>query len=268
MDDVTPVSVTGPMTSGKSELLTMAKSLLFEHGIPCILAVSGVVGRSYIQTRSTQVLVQQILVDFIVSQIEANTTWQQEFRTSLTSAVGNTKSGRAVVMVDEAQFFTEGQIQVFYAIAQQVAELHGAKVRIVFCGLERDSDGRPFPGTTAAHEIPKCHKFGLQAACSLCGASASETGRYDAITGERLLNQVSVAVDGTRGITYTPTCIDCFEKDLPPLNLLLIQLGLHPGLVAKYGRSLVLVNEILGRMPIPERTSLLNQALSLSSARQ
>jgi thymidine kinase len=105
-----------------------------------------------------------------------------------------------IVVVDEAQFFTDDLIGVCRRLAKQ-----GCKVLVA--GLDRDSWGFPFgaiPDLTAvADEV-----MFTTATCSVCGKEAMFTQRLGEIEGQRMIGGPE---------SYEPRCADCFSP--PPIEL-------------------------------------------------
>lgn len=105
-----------------------------------------------------------------------------------------------MVIVDEAQFFTDDLIGVCRQLAIQGCE-------VLVAGLDRDSWGLPFGAvpdlTTVADGVTL-----TTATCSKCGQEAMFTQRLGKIEGQRMIGGPE---------SYEPRCADCFSP--PPIEL-------------------------------------------------
>jgi thymidine kinase len=84
-----------------------------------------------------------------------------------------------VIAIDEVQFFDEGIISIISKLAKRGC-------RVICAGLDQDYKGRPF-GPMAellciADRVDK-----VQAICTVCGAPASKTYRYQADTDQQIV---------------------------------------------------------------------------------
>ena len=105
-----------------------------------------------------------------------------------------------IVVVDEAQFFTDDLIGVCRQLAMRGCE-------VLVAGLDRDSWGLPFgaiPDLTAEADRVVL----TTATCSVCGKEAMFTQRLGEIEGQPMIGGPE---------RYEPRCADCFSP--PPIEL-------------------------------------------------
>jgi thymidine kinase len=108
--------------------------------------------------------------------------------------------GARLIVVDEAQFFSDGLVQVCRLLADRGAQ-------VVLAGLDRDSWGLPF-GAMPALRAAADTVLHTTATCAACGESAEYTYRRIATPGAKMV----AAAD-----CYEPRCGRCFEA--PPMEL-------------------------------------------------
>lgn len=105
----------------------------------------------------------------------------------------------ACVLVDEAQFLTEGQVRSLH----EIAACHG--VPVICYGLRTDFQGNPFPGASALLALADALEE-LRTVCK-CGKKASFNMRIDA-EGRRVTEGQSVEIGGND--RYVAVCPRCF----------------------------------------------------------
>ena len=115
-----------------------------------------------------------------------------------------------VIMVDEAQFLTEQQVESLYDIS---VDYRGG-IEVEACGLKDDFRRKMFNGSAAllslADEIRK-----IDTLCS-CGEKAIINAKYE--NNEFSLNGPQVGIEKSftkdnKKIDYKPMCKDCYEKE-------------------------------------------------------
>lgn len=107
-----------------------------------------------------------------------------------------------VVLVDEAQFFTQEQVKELWEIA------HILDIQVICYGLKNDFRGIPFEGSVALFGFAD-HKTELTVRCE-CGELANFNARLvdDVFTCDGDV----VAIDGEHNVSYVPLCSDCYLK--------------------------------------------------------
>lgn len=115
-----------------------------------------------------------------------------------------------VIMVDEAQFLTEEQVESLYDIS---VDYRGG-IEVETCGLKDDFRRKMFTGSAAllslADEIRK-----IDTLCA-CGEKAIINAKYE--NNEFSLNGPQVGIEKSftkdnKKIDYKPMCKDCYEKE-------------------------------------------------------
>ena len=115
-----------------------------------------------------------------------------------------------VIMVDEAQFLTEEQVESLYDIS---VDYRGG-IEVETCGLKDDFRRKMFTGSAAllslADEIRK-----IDTLCA-CGEKAIVNAKYE--NNEFSLNGPQVGIEKSftkdnKKIDYKPMCKDCYEKE-------------------------------------------------------
>ena len=133
-----------------------------------------------------------------------------------TDIIIETKSGFThipdvdVIMVDEAQFLTEEQVESLYDIS---VDYRGG-IEVETCGLKDDFRRKMFTGSAAllslADEIRK-----IDTLCS-CGEKAIVNAKYEdgefSLNGPQVGIEKSLTIDNKK-IDYKPMCKDCYEKE-------------------------------------------------------
>ena len=115
-----------------------------------------------------------------------------------------------VIMVDEAQFLTEEQVESLYDIS---VDYRGG-IEVETCGLKDDFRRKMFTGSAAllslADEIRK-----IDTLCA-CGEKAIVNAKYE--NNEFSLNGPQVGIEKSftkdnKKIDYKPMCKDCYEEE-------------------------------------------------------
>lgn len=109
-----------------------------------------------------------------------------------------------VILVDEAQFFSEKQIWEFWFLA------HRFNIPIICYGLKCDFLGKLFEGSSTLLGLADI-KTELTVRCK-CGKPAVFNARM--VDDEYTTSGDIVAIDGEHNVSYEPLCSDCFLKDV------------------------------------------------------
>lgn len=108
------------------------------------------------------------------------------------------------ILVDEAQFLTEDQVDQLMAIASK------KNVPVICYGLRTDFQTKGFPGSRRllliAHSLEE-----LKTICR-CGKKAVLNGRK--VNGKFVFEGDQVAIDDDEKIEYESLCVDCYYKNL------------------------------------------------------
>ena len=116
------------------------------------------------------------------------------------SRIPELAGGVDLVIIDEAQFFSEELVSACRQLAEQGCQ-------VVVAGLDRDSWGRPF-GPVPALEAIADEVIRTRAVCARCGGEAEYTQRLVPIEHQTM-------VGGPE--SYEPRCAKCFQA--PPIEL-------------------------------------------------
>ncbi len=106
-----------------------------------------------------------------------------------------------VILIDEAQFLTETQVDELWYLS----ELYGKTVNCY--GLKTDFQGHFFPGSKRLFEIARTQEISTISSCE-CGQKAEFNARC--VDGEYTLSGSQVAIDGEANIAYNPLCPKCY----------------------------------------------------------
>lgn len=107
-----------------------------------------------------------------------------------------------VLLVDEAQFFSEKQIMDFWKVA------HVLNISVICYGLKSNFLGIPFTGSIGLFGYAD-KKYELTVNCE-CGEVAIFNARK--INGNFITDGDVVAIDGEENVSYIPLCGDCYYK--------------------------------------------------------
>ena len=182
----------GAMNCGKSTALMQVMHNYTERGMQAIII------KPYTDTKGGDQVVSRLgitkQVDVIVKKeenvIEEVMVWRER--------TGNIDC----ILVDEAQFFTKGQIDQFFEIAVK------QDIPVICYGLRTDFLMKGFEGSERllllAHSLEE-----LKTICR-CGRKAILNGRK--INGEFVFEGEQVAIDGENHVEYESLCADCYFK--------------------------------------------------------
>ena len=107
-----------------------------------------------------------------------------------------------VIIVDEAQFLTESQVEELYAITKV------GDIPVLAYGLRCDFQMNGFPGSTRLLQLADDIEE-LKTICK-CGQKATQNLRF--INGKLTFDGSPVAIDGQDNITYDSVCGKCYIK--------------------------------------------------------
>ena len=107
-----------------------------------------------------------------------------------------------VIIVDEAQFLTESQVEELYAITKV------GDIPVLAYGLRCDFQMNGFPGSTRLLQLADDIEE-LKTICK-CGQKATQNLRF--INGKLTFDGSSVAIDGQDNVTYDSVCGKCYIK--------------------------------------------------------
>lgn len=104
------------------------------------------------------------------------------------------------ILADEAQFFTEKQIEDLWKITKEL------NIPVYCYGLKTDFQTKSFPGSKRLFEL--CDKISEVSTICRCGEKAMFNLRKD--KGIPTFNGDQVSIDGFDEITYEPVCGSCY----------------------------------------------------------
>lgn len=110
--------------------------------------------------------------------------------------------GLDVILVDEAQFFTDKQIAELYCISKEY------DIRVICYGLKTDFQTNFFPGSKRLFELADYIEE-LTTLCN-CGQKANFNARI--VNGKYVFDGNQVAIDGEDEVTYKPLCGKCYNE--------------------------------------------------------
>lgn len=184
----------GAMNSGKSTALLQAAFNYEERGQHVLLAKPGVDTKGEAAIVSRLGVVRE--VDFVVG---ADDRLLERFRQEAERSRERTGAPVACLLVDEAQFLTEPQVDDLL----RIAVLDG--VPVMAYGIRTDFQTEPFPGSARllaiAHSLEE-----LKTICR-CGRKAVFNARR--IDGRFTFAGEQVAIDGEH-VTYESLCASCY----------------------------------------------------------
>ena len=170
----------GTMNSSKSANLLMIKHNYEENGMNVLLI------KSAKDLRDGK---------FVKSRIGLSSPCELFEETDSIRAMG--WSSYDVLMVDEAQFLTEAQVDELYQIS--------CEIPVLCFGLLTDFQQHLFPGSKRLVELAESFEK-IKTVCS-CGAAANYNARFD--------KEGNFILDGDQvvcGNNYKPVCKNCYEK--------------------------------------------------------
>lgn len=184
----------GAMNSGKSTALLQAAYNYEERGQHVLLA------KPQIDTKGEAAIVSRLgvsrPVDFTVAPDE---DIYEKFLAENAKVVARTGSAVSCLLVDEAQFFTEGQVDDLL----RIAILEG--VPVLAYGIRTDFQTVAFPGSRRLLEI--AHSLEELKTICRCGRKAVFNARK--IGGRYIFDGDQVAIDGV-DVTYESLCGACY----------------------------------------------------------
>lgn len=184
----------GAMNSGKSTALLQAAFNYEERGQNVLLT------KPQVDTKGDAAIVSRLgvsrPVDFTVAPDE---DILQKFRSQRAAVIERTGSAVSCLLVDEAQFLTEGQVDDLLRIA--ILE----KVPVLAYGIRTDFQTVAFPGSRRLLEIS--HSLEELKTICRCGRKAVFNARR---IGDRyIFDGDQVAIDGV-DVTYESLCGACY----------------------------------------------------------
>ncbi|MBX3100317.1 MAG: thymidine kinase [Salinibacterium sp.] len=187
----------GAMNSGKSTALLQAAFNYEERGQQVLLA------KPAIDTKGEATIVSRLgmtrSVDFTVAPDE---DIYEKFRMMRALVLERTESPVSCLLVDEAQFLTEGQVDDLL----RIAILEG--VPVLAYGIRTDFQTVAFPGSRRLLEI--AHSLEELKTICRCGRKAVFNARK---VGDRyIFDGDQVAIDGV-DVTYESLCGSCYLEE-------------------------------------------------------
>ncbi|MBU1586593.1 MAG: thymidine kinase [Actinobacteria bacterium] len=187
----------GAMNSGKSTALLQAAFNYEERGQQVLLA------KPEIDTKGEATIVSRLgmtrAVDFTVAPDE---DIYEKFQTIRMRVLERTGSPVSCLLVDEAQFFTEGQVDDLL----RIAILEG--VPVLAYGIRTDFQTVAFPGSRRLLEI--AHSLEELKTICRCGRKAVFNARK--IGDTYIFDGDQVAIDGV-DVTYESLCGVCYLEE-------------------------------------------------------
>ena len=187
----------GAMNSGKSTALLQAAYNYEERGQRVLLA------KPQIDTKGDAAIVSRLgvtrKVDFTVAPDE---DIYQKFLVESARVLATTGVPVSCLLVDEAQFFTEGQVDDLL----RIAILEG--VPVLAYGIRTDFQTVAFPGSRRLLEI--AHSLEELKTICRCGRKAMFNARK--IGDKYVFNGDQVAIDGA-DVTYESLCGTCYLEE-------------------------------------------------------
>lgn len=183
----------GAMNSGKTTLLLQVAHNYEERGMKVIILKSG------IDTKGENAIVSRLgpkrKVDYIITDDNSIEDIKKQI----------IKDKPACILVDEAQFLTEKQVEDLWFIAKI------ENIPVICYGLRTDFMTKGFPGSIRLMELAD-ELEELITICR-CGKRAKFNARI--INGEFVNKGRQVAIDEQNGISYESVCGKCYiEKVL------------------------------------------------------
>lgn len=106
------------------------------------------------------------------------------------------------IIVDEAQFLTEEQVNELYYISKKF------DIAVLCYGLRCDFQMKPFPGSARLLAIAD----DIEEIKTLCKCKKKATQNLRLINGKPIFEGNQVAIDGEQSITYESVCGKCYIK--------------------------------------------------------
>jgi thymidine kinase len=192
----------GAMNSGKSTALLQAAFNYEERGQYVLLA------KPAIDSKGDRKIVSRLgvtrEVDFLVQPSESLRDLFHQHRIEFEE---KTSSPIACLLIDEAQFLTEQQVNE----ALEIAVRDG--VPVLAYGIRTDFQTKSFPGSRRLLEI--AHSLEELKTICRCGRKAMFNGRL--VNGQFTFAGEQVAIDGDK-VTYESLCPKCFLEKVGRLS--------------------------------------------------
>lgn len=184
----------GAMNSGKSTALLQAAYNYEERSQHVLLA------KPAVDSKGDRSIISRLgvtrMVDFLV---EPNQNLREEFAEHSQNFQTETGNTIACLLIDEAQFLTQEQVNQ----ALEIAVLDG--VPVLAYGIRTDFRTVSFPGSKRLLEI--AHSLEELKTICRCGRKAMFNGRK--LNGEFIFDGDQVAIDGEE-VTYESLCASCY----------------------------------------------------------
>jgi len=188
----------GAMNSGKSTALLQAAFNYEERGQQVLLA------KPRIDTKGDNAIVSRLgvsrAVDFTVG---ADEDIYAAFETERARVLKSTGKDVSCLLVDEAQFFSESQIDDLL----RIAILEG--VPVLAYGIRTDFQTIAFPGSRRLLEI--AHSIEELKTICRCGRKAVFNART--VDGEFIFDGEQVAIDLVQDVSYQSLCGKCYLEE-------------------------------------------------------
>jgi len=188
----------GAMNSGKSTALLQAAFNYEERGQQVLLA------KPRIDTKGDNAIISRLgvsrAVDFTVG---ADEDIYVAFETERARVLTSTGKDVSCLLVDEAQFFSESQIDDLL----RIAILEG--VPVLAYGIRTDFQTIAFPGSRRLLEI--AHSIEELKTICRCGRKAVFNART--VDGEFIFDGEQVAIDLVQDVSYQSLCGKCYLEE-------------------------------------------------------
>jgi thymidine kinase len=185
----------GAMNSGKSDTLIKTAYNYTERGLTVVTLKPSIdtKGGQTITARGGATRLVDILVTPDLNVRDAIKAWQKEQGVETL----------ACVLIDEAQFLTEAQVDQLL----EITKLDG--ISVIAYGLRADFRTKLFPGSTRLLELAD-NLEKLPTMCR-CGNQAEFNTRK--VNGEFVFEGSQVAIDGEGAVTYESLCGVCYLEE-------------------------------------------------------
>ena len=192
----------GAMNSGKSTALLQAAYNYEERGQYVLLA------KPAIDSKGDKKIVSRLGMtreaDFLVQPSESLRELFHQHREDFES---RNSQPIACLLIDEAQFLTEAQVNEALVIAVQDG------IPVLAYGIRTDFQTKSFPGSRRLLEIS--HSLEELKTICRCGRKAMFNGRL--VNGQFTFDGEQVAIDGDK-VTYESLCPKCFLEKVGRLS--------------------------------------------------
>lgn len=179
----------GSMNSGKTTLLLQTAHNYEENGMKVMIV------KPTVDTKGNDKIVSRIGVERKVDLLLDNTD-------NLFEIVKDKHKDVSCVLVDEAQFLTEDQVD------QSMDIVVSLNIPVICYGLRTDFLTKGFPGSTRLLQI--AHTLEEMKTICKCGKKAIFNARY--VNGKFTDKGSQIAIDGKKKVTYVPMCAACYKN--------------------------------------------------------